>query len=94
MYSVTMLSVANDLWKLDYFNTIKFNKSAVTWNSFYLHGLTLIPVFISNHIHYKMWDEIVYPFQNFNGAIVEVWELISNFISHFNGHGITYPCWD
>ena len=30
-----------------------------------------------------MWDEITYPFLNFNGATVEVWNWISNFISHF-----------
>ena len=34
--------------------------------------LTLIPAWISNYIHYKMWDEITYPFLNFNGATVEV----------------------
>ena len=39
---------------------------------FYLHGLTLIPAWISNYIHYKMSDEIIYPFLNFNGATVEV----------------------
>ena len=38
----------------------------------YLHGLTLIPARISNYIHYKVWDEITYPFLNFNGANVEV----------------------
>ena len=27
---------------------------------------------ISNHIHYKVWDEITHPFLNFNGATVEV----------------------
>ena len=27
---------------------------------------------ISNHIHYEMWDEITNPFLNFNGATVEV----------------------
>ena len=27
---------------------------------------------ICNHIHYKVWDEITYPFLNFNGATVEV----------------------
>ena len=26
-----------------------------------------------------MWDEITYPFLNFNGATVEVYEWISNF---------------
>ena len=39
---------------------------------FYLHGLTLIPAWISNYIHYKLWDDITYPFLNFNGATVEV----------------------
>ena len=31
----------------------------------------------------KVWDEITYPFPNFNGVTVEVWEWISNFIPHF-----------
>ena len=35
---------------------------------FYSHGLTLIPAWINNHIHYKVWDEITYPFLNFDGA--------------------------
>ena len=39
---------------------------------FYLHGLTLISTLISNYIHFKVWDEITYPFLNFNGATVEV----------------------
>ena len=26
------------------------------WAHFYEHGLTLIPAWISNHIHYKVWD--------------------------------------
>ena len=46
----------------------------------------------TNHIHDKMWDEITYPCQNFNGATVEVLEWISNFISHFIMAVITYPC--
>ena len=49
---------------------------------------------ISNFIHHKVWDEITNPFPNFNSATVEVWEWISNLISHFTGHVITYPCWD
>ena len=39
---------------------------------FYLHGLTLIPAWISNHAPCKVWDEITYPFLNFNGCTVEV----------------------
>ena len=37
---------------------------------------------------------MIYPFPNFNGATVDVWEWISYFIPHFTGHVITYPCWD
>ena len=35
------------------------------------------------HTPSKMWDEIVYPFPNFNGWTVQVWEWTSYFISHF-----------
>ena len=41
-----------------------------------------------------MWDEITYPFPNFNGGTVEVWEGISNFVPHLTRHVVTYPCWD
>ena len=44
------------------------------------HRLTFIPVWISDYAQYKVWDEITYPLPNFNGATVEVWEWISNFI--------------
>ena len=33
-----------------------------------------------------MWDKISYPFPNFSGATVEVWEWINNFISQYIGH--------
>ena len=39
-----------------------------------------IPAWKSNHIHDKVWSEITYPFPNFNGITVEIWEWISNFI--------------
>ena len=42
-----------------------------TSGPFNLHGLTLIPAWISNYIHYKVWDEITFPFLNLNGATVE-----------------------
>ena len=44
------------------------------------------------YIHYKVWDEITYPFLNFNGATLEVKEWINNFISHFTRQVITYTC--
>ena len=49
---------------------------------FYWHGLIPVPAWLSNYIHDKAWDEITYPFPNFNGATVDVWEWISNFIPH------------
>ena len=32
------------------------------WGPFYQHGLNLIPAWISNYIHYNVWDEIRYSF--------------------------------
>ena len=56
-----------------------------------LNGLTLIPSWIRIYIYYKAHGEIMYPFENFNDATVEVWEWINNFIPYFTGHVITYP---
>ena len=39
---------------------------------FYLHGITLIPAWTSNHTSSEVWDEITYPFLNSNGATIEV----------------------
>ena len=65
---------------------------------FHWHGLTLLSTWISNYIHYKMWDEIMYPFQTINFQ-VSMGQLLKfgmecNFSSHFTEHVITYPCWD
>ena len=56
----------------------------------YQHGSTLITAWISNHTPCKVWDEITYPFPNFNGATIEVWEWISNYIPHFKMDVITH----
>ena len=42
----------------------------------------------------KVWSEITYPFSNFNGCTIEVWEWISYFLPHFVMGVITYPWWD
>ena len=42
----------------------------------------LVPAWISNYMYCKVWDEITYPFENFNGTTVEIWEWISSFIPH------------
>ena len=43
--------------------------------------LALIPVWINNYIRFKMCDENTYPSSNCNGAAVEVWEWVSDFIT-------------
>ena len=63
------------------------------WDPFHWYGLTSIPAWISDYIHYIMWNEITYPIPNFNGVTVEVWERVSNFIPCFTGHMVTYTCW-
>ena len=42
----------------------------------------------------QVWDEITYPFQNFNSATVEVWEWIRNFTPQFLMDVLIYPCRD
>ena len=42
----------------------------------------------------EVWEEIIYPFPNFNGYSVEAWEWISNFIPDFIMDVIIYPSWD
>ena len=39
-----------------------------------------------NNIHSQVWDEIIYPFPNFNEVTIGVWEWISNSIPHFTGY--------
>ena len=59
---------------------------------FYQHGLTSIPAWISDHIHYNVWDKLL--ISNFNGCKVEIWEWINNIILHFTMDIIIYPGWD
>ena len=60
----------------------------------YQHGITSLTAWISNHMPNKVWDEITYPFPNFNGSNVEVWEFISNIMPHVIKYVITHTCWD
>ena len=88
---------------------VTFWSSYVSTDTFHLRGcrvhtayqepllltyITFNPTWISNYIHYNVWDEIIYPFPNLNGSTVEVWEWINNFTPHFTEHVITYPCWN
>ena len=81
-----------------HFNMVQKNSTLRAYRSYdmavdVLIKLTSILVWISNDIHYKVWDEVTYPFPNSNGFTVEVWEWISHFIAHSILNVITYPCW-
>ena len=41
-----------------------------------------------------MWEEINYPFPNFNGAAVEVWEWKSNYIIPGYGLSLVDTLWN
>ena len=53
--------------------------------------LTLIRAWLINYIHYDVWDEITYPFQNFSSCTAHVWKWLINFIPHFTRIVIAYP---
>ena len=63
-------------------------------NILYGHFLCWLWAWINDYMPSKVWDEITYPFPNFNCATVELWGWISNFSSHIMMAVITYPCWD
>ena len=65
----------------------------LTWGPF-TKRFNFNPSLESNHMSSKVCGEITFPFPNFSGATIEVWEWISNFIPHFSVDVITYPCWD
>ena len=44
------------------------------WSPFNWHDYTFITAWISNYIHYKVRDEIAYPFPKFNNCTVQVWK--------------------
>ena len=50
-----------------------------------LTWINFSPSMISNCIYHNVWDEITYPFPNFNGCTIEVLEWINNFISRWLG---------
>ena len=51
---------------------LKFHGEIAICGHFYWCELTLIPAWISNHTPSKVWDEITYPFLNFNSCTIEV----------------------
>ena len=52
---------------------------------FMVYTISTMSLWISSHMHSKVWNEITYPFPTFNGCTVEVWEWVSYFIPNYNG---------
>ena len=88
LYHVTVLNM--ELSETHWVLCLRWVCIITAGGSFYQHGLTVISTWIRNHMFLKVWDEITYPFLNFNSAAVEVWEWKRNFIPHFIMDVITY----
>ena len=56
---------------------------------FHKHWLTLIITWMINQVPNKVWDEIIYPFPNFNCCTAEVWESWTS--SNGNIFSVTGP---
>ena len=50
----------------------RFSKAATESSAWESDYIPVAPTWISNHTLSKVWEEITYPFLNFNGATVEV----------------------
>ena len=55
---------ANLIWGM----TSSMPKWVGVQRPFYWHGITLVLSWVSNRMPNEVWDEITYPFPNFNGA--------------------------
>ena len=80
---VSLIKIA--LWK-PYYGSGACHSGDSLWT-----WINIIPARINNYIYYNVWGEITFPFPNFNGATVEVWEWISNFILHFIMDLVIHP---
>ena len=85
------LQYSNVLIRKSMFKQTTFCNSTSPWLwARFVFRYSLVLTWISNYMLGKVWDEITYPFPNFNGFTVEVWERISYFIPHFTRDVITY----
>ena len=79
------------LWHNTHINMLVYAK-VLTTRTLLLTRLNFNHSWITNHIpSSKACDEIVYPFPNLNGCIVEVWEWICNLTQHSLIDVIAYP---
>ena len=53
-------------------------QSECQWRPLNKYYSTLTTAWISNHIHYKVWEEITYPF---SGCIVDAWKWTCDYLS-------------
>ena len=65
------------------YNPLMGNYIPNIWGPFYWHGLTLTPAWISSHRFNKVWDEIAFPFRDFNGCSLGMAKWFHP--THYNG---------
>ena len=82
----------DDLWHIINMTMTWIITLCVTWDPFCCHGLLLIAAWVNDYMLSKVRDELTYPFPNYNGATVKVWEC--NFVPRFILDVIIYPCAD
>ena len=83
-YDVTITITLKDMDKISRCQTTNKHVKARTvcsnLGALLLTWAKLIPARMSNYIHFKVWGEITYPFQNVNCTAVQILEWISHFI--------------
>ena len=62
------------------------------WGFFSWYGSTLLPAWVNNYMPIEVLDGMTYPFWNFSGHAVDVWNWISNSIAYPMMGVINYPC--
>ena len=66
------------------------NSKDIDGDPFYESVSTLMSAGKNNYMHGEVWDELTYPFPNFNCCTFQAWERTSYFLSLYNVL-ITYP---
>ena len=76
------------------FKKMRLKVSSAKWRPCCLGLNVLSNHMTSIHMASKAVGDITCPFEKFNGFIVDVWELISNFFPQIVMGVITFPCRD
>ena len=69
-------------------------RSRSDFQGLFLHyGLTVILERMSNYTHHEVWDEITYPFPNFNCAVAKSRHTVKSNLSLYQLDILMTPFW-